>query len=298
MRKQNRENGKCPGKVCVLQAMCWGTLFLVQVFLLRCLETQAAESVRQDTIRVWEFRMVSLPSEEIPVERDVICENVEALARVPEFMEFALEENGREAKASCWADDMEVVAARWSDDFSFPVTFHECDAEFCQLGDVLIPYVEKKPELEGHEALLLDLIGAPQEAYRVTDISWNGEIYTDESGVLCRDALAVGDKLVQDFQVHYVGTAEFPACERWQIVAEYELPVPEMKETDVSVIRDDENLSAVTDGQQEFWKNVIRTLTVAFSLLLLLLILILLVKRRQMRYTKHDCKNTNRRVDK
>lgn len=298
MRKPNRENGKCPGKVCVLQAMCWGTLFLVQLFLIRCLETQAAEPVGQDPIRVWEFRMVSLPSEEIPVERDVIYENVEALARVPEFMEFALEENGRKANVSCWADGMEVVDARWKDDFSFPVTFHDCDAEFCQLGDVLIPYVEEKPELEEHESLLLDLIDVPKEAYRVTDISWNGELYTDESGVLCRDALAVGDKLVQDFQVHYVGTAEFPACEGWQIVAEYELPVSELKETDVSVIHDDENLSVAADGQQEFWKNVIRTLTVAFSLLLLLLIVILLVKQRKMRYTKHDCENANRRVDK
>ncbi|MGN0158516.1 MAG: hypothetical protein ACI39W_05175 [Brotaphodocola sp.] len=285
MRKQNKESGKCPGKVRVLQLMCWGMLFLVQLFLIRCLETQAAEGKkypeRDHAVKVWEFRMVSIPLKEIPVERDVIYEQVEALSKVPEFMEFSVEEEGRTANVSCWSDDMEAGNARWSSDFSFPVTFHGCDAEYCRLEDVLIPYREEKPELDGYEMLLLRLIGAPEDAYRVTDIFWDGEIYMDETGTVCRNALAVGEKLVQDVQVHYVGTAEFPACEEWKIAEEYEFPCPEwkssMKDQPGQVL--DESTETV-DGQQEFWQNIIRTMTIAFSLLLILLFVIVVVKRR------------------
>lgn len=248
-----------------------------------------------EEIKVLEFHMVSLPEEEVFVERDVVYENVEALAQIPKSAEFALEEKGREAVAVCQAEAAEAIAVRWRDDFSFPVTFHGCDAGICQLGDVLIPYEEEKPDLDGQEAQLLHMIGAPEDAYRVTDIFWNGEIYTDEAGVICRDAYAVGSKLVKDIQVHYEGAAVFPECERWQVTAEYGLSLPEISKMNesavvaVSVIAEE----AASDHRLEFWKHVIAAMTAAISLLLFLVILVIfLVKRRKMRYTRHDCKTS------
>lgn len=316
LSKQDRENGKCPGSVRVFQGLCWGTLFLVQLCFIRCLETQAAneDHVQQiegaaeqalelpdfnHSIQVFEFRLFQIPAEEMPVERDVVYEAVEALAEVPEFMGFTVEEDGRQAQVNCWADDMEAENARWSDEFSFPVTFHGCDAEYCQLGDVLIPYREEKPELDGYEPLLLELIDAPQEAYRITDVAWNGAIYTDETGMLCRDALAFGEKLVQDFQVHYVGSAEFSACERWRAAAAYELPLPETHAVDEDTWQLEGGYERLdtADAENKLWKRVVRTVTVAFSLLVLFILVILVAKRKNMGYTKHNCENANRRVD-
>lgn len=299
LKKQNREDGICPGNVRVLQGLCWGTLFLVQLFFIHCLETPAA-SEGENSIQVYEFRLIQIPAEEILVERDVVYEAVEALTRVPEFVKFAVEEDGRQAQVSCWSDDMTMKNARWTEGFSFPVTFHGCDAEYCQLGDALIPYREDRPELNGYEPLLLELIGAPQEAYRVTDIAWSGGIYTDAAGTLCRDALAIGEKMVQDVEVHYVGTAEFPACEQWQMAAAYELPMPEAHvmagEIEPSGAGD-EHLRA-SDAESEFWKWAVRTVTAAFSLFLLLLLVILVAKRKKIGYTKRDCENEDRRVEK
>lgn len=256
------------------------------------------ESENLEEIRVLEFHMVSLPEEDVFVERDVVYENVEALAQIPESAEFALEEQGREVVAVCRAEAMEAAAARWCDDFSFPVIFHGCDAELCQLGDVLIPYQDDKPDLDGQEAQLLRMIGAPEDAYQVTDIFWDGEIYTDETGVVCRNARAVGSRLVKDIQVHYEGFALFPKYEGWQVTAEYGLPFPEMGEPTEAVVmveNSSETFGETFDGKTEFWKQIWRTVTAAVSLLLFLVIfLIFLVKRKKMRYTKRDCKTSSR----
>lgn len=218
--------------------------------------------------------MVQLPAEEIPVERDVVYEAAEMMTQIPETLEFALEDGGRTAKVSCWAEKQEEENARWSDDFSFPVVFHGCDASFCQLGDVLIPYREEKPELEGEERQLLEMIHVPEEGYRITDISWNGTVYEDEQGELCREALAEGEKLVRDVLVHYVGIAEFPDGEGWQITAQYDLALPKISETQVAILetKSDFASSEPEKAQAHFWKNVVYALTISISLLIVILV--------------------------
>lgn len=311
------------------QVVCWGCMILAQVSLIHCLDTKAmAGSIDRMEIRSewydtedacpdppeiydsgdgliykrksWEIVQDALPAKEEIVEREVSYEQVEGMTPIPEITRFTVTEDGREGTVRAQAEEVRVLRETWSRDFAFPVTFHSCDAEYCQLGDQMIPYQEERPALDGYEYLLLDIIGAPQEVYRILDVRWDGDIYVDASGIPCRDAIASGEKLVRDYQVLYRGMAEFPACERWQTVTVYELPreeetdeLQEMKE-EAAVILDDADFDSNAGTDLPLWKKIIRTVSIIMSLLvpILILLMIILVKRRKACYTEQKERKT------
>lgn len=276
MRKMKQESGILPRKVRALRAICWGGLIFVQLFLLHCLDTQAM--------------MVTLPEKEVTVRRDIVYEAVEDMAEIPEWMSFEVEEDGRTAEAECRSGRKTVIREWWSPEFSFPVVFHGCDAGYFQLENVMIPYEADKPQTVGHEELLLELIGASPEFYRVTDVVWDGEMYRAEDGEVCRNAIASGEKLLRDYRVHYVGSAVFPEVER--LVENVDGEISEERETmtessDVAGLPADGEAGMTEDFRAKRWRQIIRTVTLALSLLFLIFILmmIILVKQRKMKYT-------------
>ncbi|MDO5407680.1 MAG: hypothetical protein Q4F28_10190 [Eubacteriales bacterium] len=248
----------------------------------------------------WEAVPVLLPAENQVVEQERIFEQIEGMTDIPETVEWKAEhtEDRRRGKAVCTAESVEILREWWSGDFSFPVQFHCYDAEYYQLGGELIPSDEVRPQLDGYEELLLEIAGVPAEGYRVTDIRWDGEAYLDEAGILCRNAVASGEKLLRDYQVRYRGTVEFPETRRWQTVALYGLPEPEEPEakeaeeayalTEVTEDRSEQPEAAEPAQQTPFWKQVIKVITLSVSMLLpfLLLLLFLMVKRRKTWYTE------------
>lgn len=291
LRKMNEDSRIYLRKVRALQALCWGGLIFAQLFLLHCLDTQAM--------------MVKVPEKKVTVERDVVYEAVEGMAGIPERMSFTVEDEGRTADAECQVKRKVVIQEWWSDDFSFPVTFHVCEAGYFQLEDVMIPYDEEVPQLAGHEELLLELIGASADQYRIHDVIWDGEIYRGENGELCRNAIATGEKLLRDYRVHYEGTALFPEMERLAETATVSEAAMISEGFDGN---EPQNLgeSDAEELREEFWKQVIRTVTLTLSLVLLIVILIMIIlaKRRKMKYTgnagekiQQSCENTHRRKE-
>lgn len=89
----------------------------------------------------------------------------------------------------------------WEEDFFFSLTVSGYDADVFLLGEEEIPAGEDL-SLYGNE--FIEYLNLPEECYRVNRVEWNGDSYESE-GVLCRDAVASGEKLVRYVDVKYGG---------------------------------------------------------------------------------------------
>lgn len=179
-----------------IQTALWAALVLVQMGVVGCLE------VRAET-----------------VHREVTYEAVEDEAALPEEIMVSVLAGHDGEMVPCQAVGWVEEAAYWQDDFSFPITFYEYGAGAYQLGEITV----KKTDLEEPEQLtelaeqygteLLESMGVSAEEYEVKEIVWTGTPYEKEDGIMCRDAMAYGNRLLRDWRVQYEGFVE---PERWQ----------------------------------------------------------------------------------
>lgn len=179
-----------------IQTALWAALVLVQMGVVGCLE------VRAET-----------------VHREVTYEAVEDEAALPEEIMVSVLAGHDGEMVPCQAVGWVEEAAYWQDDFSFPITFYEYGAGAYQLGEITV----KKTDLEEPEQLtelaeqygteLLESMGLSAEEYEVKEIVWTGTPYEKEDGIVCRDAMAYGNRLLRDWRVQYEGFVE---PERWQ----------------------------------------------------------------------------------
>ncbi len=100
--------------------------------------------------------------------------------------------------------------SRWQDDFSMVVTFRDYGAETYELNGKRISHQEESPPLWGSEEALLGLIGGSTSDYQITEIEWLGERYTDDFGILYRNARVTGLRKVSDYRAVYQGKAIAP----------------------------------------------------------------------------------------
>lgn len=114
----------------------------------------------------------------------------------------------------------------WSDDFSFPVTVSGYDADSFILGDEEIP---AEASLSDYGEEFLTYLGLPSDCYRVETVAWEGDAY-EKDGILCRDALATGEKLVRRVEAKYGGQVRTPEVEGKQYIGIYEEIIPETEE--------------------------------------------------------------------
>ena len=179
-----------------IQTALWAALVLVQMGVVGCLE------VRAET-----------------VHREVTYEAVEDEAALPDEIMVSVLAGHDGELVLCQAVDWVEEAAYWQDDFSFPITFYEYGAGAYQLGEITV----KKTDLEDPGQLtelaeqygteLLQSMGLSVEEYEVKEIVWTGTPYEKEDGIVCRDAMAYGNRLLRDWRVQYEGFVE---PERWQ----------------------------------------------------------------------------------
>lgn len=188
-----------------VQTGLWVALILVQMAVVNCLSVRA-ETGQSGAVEGAGPRRVS---------KDVVFEAVEGAAALPEELDIQVREGKETVTVACPMAEKEILKERWSDDFSFPITFHAYGSEYYGLGECRVPYNEERPELDGCEGLLLEMIGVSPEEYQITGLKWAGDAYRDGGGELCRDALGTGRKLVRDYRVRYVGEAKVPV-RPWQ----------------------------------------------------------------------------------
>lgn len=236
----------------------------------------------------WQMEVVEVPEEQREAERERAYFGLEAKAEIPETEEIFFSDpgSGYQITQSYPIKSKEISNEAWADGFEFTVTFHTYGAEFYELMEHKIPYEDETPGLAGYETALLQMIGLSDSDYQVDQVVWNGAAYTDESGILCRDALAVGRKKIRDYQVVYGGSVTIPPQTLYQVAAVYRIAEHEAPETTISA-SPAESLVPAQEAEPEpvepaFW-NIWRStlvVTIALSSLVLLVTLLFMGYRR------------------
>ncbi len=241
-RKRDRKQDELVRK---LQVGLWAALILAQMTVVNVLTVRAdtlwteRELAEAQSAEAQPAERGALANRVHPVERQVTYRMIEGASRLPETLEVTVEDGVHSAAAVCEAVETEVTGEEWLDDFSFPVTFHAYGADYYRIRDQLVPVMDAAgpvgapgpgeapyPGETGNDGdepgrqeialsddirvYLLELIGVSQEEYEITGLFWDGEAYTDENGVLCRDAEGIGRRLVRDYRVRYVGSVQLP----------------------------------------------------------------------------------------
>lgn len=177
------------------QLALWVALIFVQMAVVNRLEVRAEAPVTH------------------PVEHEIVYHEVEGAAEIPSQVTVTVRDGDAQAEAVCDLTEVAEEGLAWKEGFVLPVTFHVYDAGAYLLDGQVIPGNDEKPQLQGYEEILLREAGLSTDQYRVREVRWDGESYTDEAGELCRDAVAVGEMLVRDVRARYAGTAVFPVRE-------------------------------------------------------------------------------------
>ena len=173
-----------------IQTALWAALVLVQMTVVGALQ------VRAETVR-----------------REVTYEAVEGEAKLPDEITVSVLAGNDEELVRCRAVDQVEEDAYWRDDFSFPITFYEYGAGEYQLGEIIVEGAELTELAQQYGTELLRSMGLSEEEYEVEEIGWAGMPYENEDGIVCRDAVARGRRLLRDYQVMYEGTVD---PERWE----------------------------------------------------------------------------------
>ncbi len=258
-----REDERKRGLTQSVQMALWVVLILVQMAVVCCLEAWA--DVRTDFT---EDEMYQVEMKE--VVRDVIYRQVEGAAHIPKTFQVQLKQDGKEYAIVCEKQAEEVLRECWSEGFSVPLTFYIYDAEYYQIGDKVIPRGNEPPEPEICGRELLGMLGLSGNEYRITELLWDGAEYVDEDGVLCRNGLAVGEKLLRDYQVRYTGLFRIPghsmiaeesaeALEETEGIQEEQSVMESKKETKVMDVHADGTL-------RELYQKITRALLFAVGL--------------------------------
>lgn len=133
---------------------------------------------------------------------------------------------GNEINVTGALADVEYFNEHWSDEFAFPITVHDYDANSYRLGDKIVKLDPVTP-LKGYEDDLLALIGVSPLDYQINEIHWTSEPYTSADGRLCRDLEATGGMRVLDCNATYEVLAELPDLDAKRIIATYRRVVEE-----------------------------------------------------------------------
>jgi len=165
----------------------------------------------------------TIPAHEVSVREEVVYEAVEAKDVIPSKIQVTVtdEVTGQKLEGIAEASSQKFGGERWEDTFSFPVTFHEYGIDGYWLGEKIFRLEGDAPDFKGYEKELLALIDVSEEDYQVDAAAWNGEAYEDSTGVLCRNAVVTGKKLVNDCTVVYEGSEVFPEENGVRYIAAY-----------------------------------------------------------------------------
>ena len=236
-----------------IQTALWAALVLVQMTVVGALQ------VRAETVR-----------------REVTYEAVEGEAKLPDEITVSVLAGNDEELVRCRAVDQVEEDAYWRDDFSFPITFYEYGAGEYQLGEImvkeseLIDFSELTELAQQYGTELLSSMGLSEEEYEVEEIGWAGMPYENEDGIVCRDAVARGSRLLRDYQVMYEGNVD---PERWEELkrggAPGELDEAQMQEESADAAQPEEVEKQPKQKKsrlQEFLERVTRILLIAVGI--------------------------------
>lgn len=247
----------------------------------------------------WEISEEDLPGRMQYGESSVVYEKTGMTAEIPETAKISIE--GEDGLFTVPLLGSEYMNERWEDDFFFTLTFHFCQADTYELGEIEISSDpdSDRPELQGYEGELLEMLGLSEAYYRITDYEWAGDAYREEGGVLCRDASARGERMVRDCRAVYGGEVVLPPKKIWRTKAVYRLKDGEGQKKSISGPTQEKRKGGQNEAAEMSWmeeaQRVIKRLTVITIRLglffLLLLLFRLLVRTGQAVWKRWGKKN-------
>ncbi|MDO4809296.1 MAG: SpaA isopeptide-forming pilin-related protein [Eubacteriales bacterium] len=175
--------------------------------------------------------MIDIETEERTEEQTVPYEyyGLEEGTAVPDVqeIEFTDENTGNVFTEKLPLISAETTDRYWDNGFSFPIHVEHVDADTFLLGDKEVP---GEAPLLNYAEDLLEMLGLDPDHYRITAIEWSGDPYEDAEGVICRDALATGQKFLRDVTAVYGGLVTYPAVSAKAWECEYREIVPQRPE--------------------------------------------------------------------
>lgn len=233
-----------------IQIMIWVGLVLIQMMIVGCLTVRAEiQEGGKETI-----------------EKKLEYTQLEEGMDFPETIEVQVKTEQGTETVLCRAAEQRVTGERWLEDFSFPVTFHRYHSDYYRLGELLVPFQEEKPKLEGCESELLRQLGLSSDAYEILDFQWQGGTYLGQDGTLCRDGIGTGRRLVRDYLVTYRGTYQRMA--ETEELQESEEQKPNVQEAGLGGQGEDawEGPETIQGRLLSFWKKATRFLLIAVGI--------------------------------
>ncbi len=177
---------------------------------------------REYRLKSWDIREKPGKRAQEHVTRRIRYEEVEGAETLPESILVHEEKGGESAEGRISLKEAEVLAERWDSSFCVPVTFYAYGALEYELGGLVIRQEEaEQTDLWG--PVLLRELGLSPDAYRLLSLDWAGDVYVDEAGQTCRQALARGEKLLKDYEAVYEGQVSWQAPPVYELWMEYEL---------------------------------------------------------------------------
>lgn len=155
--------------------------------------------------------------------------------------------------------DMKENEVLWEKTFSFPIIISDYDADYFQLGEILI---SKDEELIRYADSILESMGLSEDDYRVDTIKWNGEAYEKDGGIF-REAVAEGEKKIRCVDVTYGGEIKTPDVTGYQYVSTYILEEKKDEQTKDIEIKDDKdalNVPAALEQRVSMTEQILRYL--------------------------------------
>ena len=105
---------------------------------------------------------------------------------------------------------MDYSGERWEDDLDLTLVFHRYGADGYLFGGCLVGHDDENPPLDILSGYIAEELGVSPSEIEITDSFWMGEAYTDEEGEVCRDARALGRRLVYDCSASYGAAVQIP----------------------------------------------------------------------------------------
>lgn len=259
---------------------------------------EAEEHWTDDSGVVWECRDVKLL--ELPVTSrrrilsgEIIYPGVGKEMEIPTeaMIEVDDRESGQIFETSLPLSSVEYEKERWEEDLEFTVTFHGYGADYYRLGEVQVPHQAETPPFEECRDALLDTLALNKEDCRLEQMEWFGESYTDETGILCRDAKVTGVRRVWDCRARYQGEAALPDLMQYRLQMEYQRSVldeaenllTETEEEDRAerLVPDTEQEESENENQNNIFTLVKIGLSISVSILFLLFLVLGLLRLRR-----------------
>ena len=169
------------------------------------------------------------------------------------------ERTGSEYKRQLSYQDMRETEVLWEKTFSFPINISGYDADYFQLGDVVIA---KDKELIFYAGSILESMGLSEDYYHIDTITWSGNSY-EKDGKIFREALAEGEKRIRYVDVTYGGEIKTPDVTGYQYVSTYEITEKteeQKKSAEIEEAKEKGNEEMIFEQRESFSKQMLRFL--------------------------------------